>query len=447
MSRSDRTSMLGSLASLVPEEDLIRTARAVGALKRERKKNLPALVWTLVLGFSAGRERRLAALHRTYEAAADGSVAWSTFYDWFTASLVSLMKEVLGTVMTRVTRTTNDLGGIFAKLPEVVATDAMVIRLHDALESLYPGCRTNHTKAAAKLHLIVTVVGASPTKIQITSERTRDEAALKIGPWVAGRLLLFDLGYYKFQLFDRIDRNKGWFISRAKTNFNPTIVALNRAWRGRSVPLVGEKLQDVLGRLKREVLDVMVEVRFDRRPYAGSQTRATRTFRVVGVRDPSDGDYHIYITNVPVEVLTPEEVSQVYAARWSVELIFRELTLHHRAKDVATSNKHIVHAMIYGSLLSLLVSRKLAECLKARLDNEERERLNHERVAVVYAQYSNQILMLLVAPHYWHQLSSKELEEVILHQVRDPHRSRRLLRRRVADGRQIQHMTAARRAA
>jgi putative transposase len=40
------------------------------------------------------------------------------------------------------------------------------------------------------------------------------------------------------------------------------IVGVNRKWRGNSVDVVGKKLRDILPRLKREILDVEVEVEF-----------------------------------------------------------------------------------------------------------------------------------------------------------------------------------------
>ena len=43
-------------------------------------------------------------------------------------------------------------------------------------------------------------------KVKVTGERANDHRTLQMGPWVEGRLLLFDLGYFRYQLFDAIDR-------------------------------------------------------------------------------------------------------------------------------------------------------------------------------------------------------------------------------------------------
>ncbi len=59
--------------------------------------------------------------------------------------------------------------------------------------------------------------------------------------------------------------NGGYFLTRLKGNADPTIVGVNRIHRGRAIPLVGERLRDVVPRMQRQVLDVEVEVRFPRR--------------------------------------------------------------------------------------------------------------------------------------------------------------------------------------
>jgi IS4 transposase len=116
---------------------------------------------------------------------------------------------------------------------------------------------------------------------------------LRVGRWVRDRLLMFDLGYFRYQLFDCIDRNGGYFISRLKENANPEITATLRQWRGRSVSLVGERLRDVVERLQRETLDVEVEVAFRRRAYGGRRSGARRRLRLVGVKNEDTGRYHL----------------------------------------------------------------------------------------------------------------------------------------------------------
>ena len=65
---------------------------------------------------------------------------------------------------------------------------------------------------------------------------------------------MFDLAYFKYRRFALIDENDGYFVSRLKQNANPVITEELREWRGRAIPLEGEKIHDVVGDLSREYI-------------------------------------------------------------------------------------------------------------------------------------------------------------------------------------------------
>ena len=137
-----------------------------------------------------------------------------------------------------------------------------------------------------------------------------------------------------------------FFISRLKANANPVVVAQNRQWRGQSKPVVGKRLRNALEGLQREVLDVMVEVAFERRWYRGYRRQDTRTFRVVGVFDDGTGEYHLFITNIPVDQLDGHEVAATYRLRWQIELLFKEMKSHYRLDQMPSRKRHVVEAAV-----------------------------------------------------------------------------------------------------
>ncbi|BAF60518.1 hypothetical protein PTH_2337 [Pelotomaculum thermopropionicum SI] len=78
------------------------------------------------------------------------------------------------------------------------------------------------------------------------SGNTAEIKTISIGPWLKDHILLFDLGYFKYELFSRIRKNEGYFVSRLKTTANPTIVSVLRTYHGNAIDLAGKKLRDVL---------------------------------------------------------------------------------------------------------------------------------------------------------------------------------------------------------
>lgn len=426
------------LTRLLPRRVLDELADEVGLAQRKRKIRPHALFWTLVLGFGGGRERTIAGLRRAFEHATAITVVPSAFYDRFTPALTKFMKAVVGRLLADAAEPTRQLRGVLASFRDLVTTDSTVIRLHDLLAKAFPACRTNHTLAALKMHAVVSVNGAGPRSIQITAERAHDGPRFRVGKWVKDRLLLFDLAYFRFQLFSCITRNGGYFIVRLKKSADPVIVATHRKWRGASVPLVGRKVSEVLDRLQRKTLDVVVEVAFKRRVYGGVRHKDREQFRLVGVRDPLTREYHLYLTNIPPDRLSPMDIAQTYAARWMVELFFRELKSQYRAEDMPSSKRRIVETLVYAVLVTLIVSRAMLAALRKKL-GALGERVPDERWATIFADAARDLLKVVLRRSAEARVLARDLDRTLVHEAVDPNAGRALLRRRVESGTQYQH--------
>jgi len=368
MPRIQPTTVVQILTSLFPTEALWRSAKATGVVKRVRKVNVAAFFWTLVLGFGVGKLRSLADLQRAYENRSGVSLEESSFQDRFTPALARWLRDLAVDVLASIATQPQRLAGVLAGFRDLLLVDSTVLRLRDLLKGSFAGCRTNHTKAAAKLHVVMSVASCSPTRLKLTPERTNDRTPWRrVGGWVKDCLLLFDLGYFGYHHFVLIHENGGFFISRLKANANPRVVAQNRLWRGRSKPVVGLNLRDAVVGLQREVLDVDVEVGFDRRVYDGKRRRDRHVFRVVGVFDDETRTYHLFMTNVPANRLEGSDIAKTYRLRWQIELLFKELKQHYRLDQIPSGKKVVVEALIFAAILTLVASHVLLDAARRRL--------------------------------------------------------------------------------
>jgi putative transposase len=416
------------LTSLVPQARLEALSREVGLVQRRRKVVATKLFWTLVVGFAAGGKRTLASLRRLYEEAAGVSLVPSSFYLRFNEPLAALFRAVLDELLTAVQAGRAAMAGVLESFRDVVLIDATMIRLHDLLATAYPGTRGR--KASAKLHVVMSAKGTGPQTVKVTAGRRHELRVLSVGPWVRGNLLLMDLGFFKFQLFDCINRNGGYFISRLKAGVDPFIVKAFRNWRGQSIPVVGQYLGAVLDRLQRSVLDVEVEVAFPRRSYRGKQSAATARLRLVAVYNEEARRYHTYITNVPGDRLEAQDVARVYGARWQIELLFNELKTRYRLEELPSRKKHIVDTMLMATLITLIASRTLLAAVRRKLEASAR-RVPEGRWAAVFATFASAILKIVLARASAARALASSLEAVLLHEAVDPNISRSHLMDRV----------------
>lgn len=350
------------LNDMFPADWLRETASAVGCVQRQRKVDPVTFFWVLVLGFGVGVQRSLASLRRAYETVAGETLVPSAFYDRFHPKLLAFLRACLTRGIDElVAHTSLALGEKLQGFKDVVVADGTILRLHDQLAPVFPGAR--HL-AELKIHLVSGITTNTKT-IRLYPGKTAEIQTLRVGAWVRDCILLFDLGYFKYQLFSRIRRNGGHFVSRLKDSANPTIVRVLRTHRGAVRDLTGQRLRDILPGLQREVLDVEVAVTFRRRVYRGRTTPATERFRLVGVRDPETGAYHCYLTDLSPEQLSAEDVAQLYRARWSIELLFKELKRLYQLDVITSAAPVVVEALVLTALLTLVVSHRILNHLRS----------------------------------------------------------------------------------
>jgi len=356
---TDQSFIEKDLCTMFSPEFLRKAAADTGLIKRERKIDAVIIFWVLVLSFGVRLQRTLASLKRSYEKEADEKLSDSSWYYRFTPELVAFLKEcVLHGIEYLAQEQSYNLNKKLFEFRDVLIQDSTIVRLHSSLAKLYPAARSKGEAAGLKIAVLVSAVGNTPESVSIHKELTNELKTIKVGPWIKGKILFIDLGFYKYQLFTRIAENGGFFVSRLKDNANPLIIKANRYWRGQSIDVCGAYLQDVLPKLKRQILDVEIEVSFKRRAYKGEKKHDTHRFRLVAIYNDEDERYHAYITNINPEILGPEDIGKLYGARWDIELMFKELKSRYSLDAQDTKNPQIIEALIWIAILTLLVSRR-----------------------------------------------------------------------------------------
>lgn len=181
MAAVQRTNIPGELRSHFPTRWLIAAAREVGLVERRRKVAPAAFVWALVFDFAVGHQRSIASLRRFYRATTGTALVPSSFYDWFNAATVCVLKHALARATDRLAEPSGALREHLARFKDLCVADATVIRLRDALAGAYAGCRTNHTRAAMKLHHVMSLFGAGSVRGNPSSDDPRRGAAPGVG--------------------------------------------------------------------------------------------------------------------------------------------------------------------------------------------------------------------------------------------------------------------------
>lgn len=382
---------LTEVVRLFPPENIRLAAQETGFIKRLRKVDPVVFFWNLILGFSCSAQRTLDALRRQFQTIADVDLVPSSFLDRFSPNLVKFLRTLLERAWKNFSQT-SPLTGPLTQFTDISIFDSTIVTLFKSLSRIFPGVKS---PAAAKLLVVMSIRSYNAKSIHIFPGSKADTETLRLGPWVKNHLLLFDLGYFKYQIFARILENGGSFVSRLKKGANPLIVKVHQIHRGNAIPMEGKHLQDVLYSLKRQEIDVEVEVSFKRRIYNEEERKDTLRLRLVGMMNAETGEYHLYLTNLPETTFSAEQISQLYRGRWFIELLFKELKSRYALDVIQTSKQEVVEALIYAGLLTLTVSKAMFLIYQRAMIRSHRKMTPLRWATIFYEQVSRLMIRIL----------------------------------------------------
>lgn len=331
---------------------LSQTAKNSGFTKRERNIQPQSLVLSLIAALSKGNCTAIADLHRQFNGMClsnKSNVAYKPFHN-------QLRKEAFPSFMQQLVQfaITQFAQKLCAQLPEklacfddVLLQDGSSFHIHKDLSEVYPS-RFKRNPAAIECHMTMSLRTFSPTTMTITADTASERTYLPQPLAMRNTLLLADAGYPDFKYFAEVETNGGFYIFRGAQSLNPTIVEARNS-QGRLLPkLAGKKLKDITRRTNRsEVLDLKVR-------------RRKQEFRVIRRWFAEEKRFCIWLTNLPRESYSADDIMAIYRCRWQVELLFKELKSHTNWKKFATAQKAIVDGLVWASLLALIIRRSTA---------------------------------------------------------------------------------------
>jgi len=136
----------------------------------------------------------------------------------------------------------------------ILLVDSSSITLWDGAKKSYPGSRSF---AGIKWHACFNLLSGKMEWFSTSASSVHDRKHFPDINSLKGKLILFDLGYWDYGLFDAINRAQGFFLSRVKTN---AVITINQVVKGIGRQLVGAKLcSDHLKKRRRRIVELWVK--------------------------------------------------------------------------------------------------------------------------------------------------------------------------------------------
>ena len=360
----------------------------LSGFKQEIKKHLPKddqrtkkishlefFTGTMLCFFGGSKSFSLGSMRRFLILSCKETISRSSFWERLSGNRFNkTLKKILKSLIRKVAATNKISKKTLSILnvKDILLIDSSSNTLWDGSKDNFPGTRTN---AGVKLHASFSLLTGLLSWFSITSTSRHDSQEFPKVKSLYKKLIIFDLGYWDYNLLGSISKSGGYFLSRIKSN---TAITIKEAIFGIGHFHTGKRLSQLkFAKTHRGIIEATVTVSCDDGP---------RNFRAIAVWNKLEKKYHWYITNLKVSKYV---IRTLYRCRWQVELIFkaqkRTFNLDQRQKS---NNKNITESLIMLTLIANYLSVFIVEISK--------EKLKKKNWSSISFQIAAQIVSLMV---------------------------------------------------
>jgi transposase len=198
----------------------------------------------------------------------------------------------------------------------------------------------------AKLHVVYDPDAGCPVYFAVTAAKVNDITAAKRMPIEAGATYVFDLAYYDYGWWAKLDAAGCRIVTRLKRNTKLTLIAERSVEEGSSV------LSDRIGHLPQRL--------------ASSRNNPMQNkVREVRVKTATGKELSI-LTN---DLQSPAAViAELYKQRWEIELFFRWIKQTLKIKHLLGTSENAVRTQVAVALITFLILR-LAQAAQKQIES------------------------------------------------------------------------------
>ena len=248
--------------------------------------------------------------------------SWELFRDYYYVLLDSLGQQA------QLKRTK------FKIKSKIFLLDASTISL---CLSLFDWARYKTKKGAIKMHTLLDYDGHLPAYVNITDGKTADNKGAYDVPLLKGSVIVADRFYNDFALLNVWDSNQVFFVVRHKDNIKFKTI--------KELELPEQKHQHLL---KDEIIELTSVKTKEKYP---------KKLRRVALWDEENQQIIEVITNQMS--WTANTITELYKARWEVEIFFRDIKQQLHIKSFIGTSHNAVMIQIWTALITILILKAL----------------------------------------------------------------------------------------
>lgn len=358
-----------SILKIFNVEGLDLLARSTGFIKRKGLITAFAFIYSVSFGFLGNGEIALIYLVAGLAKNFDIFVTAQALSKRINSSsspkfLKKVFQQLLGAQIE--TGLKNHTSEVFHMFDHILLQDSTQIALNELLSDDFTAPGGGGSTSGLKLDFVYDILNSFVCGVKMTCATVNDQSLSKeIVKYLKGSTLVIrDLGYFSLKCLKLIDAKGCFYLSRLSIT---------------AYAYLDEKSKEPLNLLEHFKKNIDTEnkiINFD--VYVGKEERvktrliaqklpkdvkAQRTARYKREKKKEPDPYYtewcgyaIFITNIPIDMLSDDFIITLYKIRWQIELVFKSFKSNIEIDYMKGTNKNRIECLVYGRLITLTMT-------------------------------------------------------------------------------------------
>ena len=278
------------------------------------------------------------------------------------------------------------------KFTSIRVMDSTEFKLPESLSHVFPGFSGDGTKACAQVQFEYDVLSEKVNHLSIENARVSDKtyASERLATLRKGDLVLRDLGYYSVGSYKEIESQKAFYISRLKPQVliyekkGSTFKVLTHGGILKRLRAKGKMYLDIpayIGKDTKHPVRLIANL-LDEKAIAQRVKRVKHRKTKLNKADKIDSQVNLFVTNVPGDYCSADQIYQLYKIRWQVELMFKTWKSVLKIDKVRKMKADRLKCYLIGKLLWVMLSWEVCHVHKKTIWEK------HKRLVSPYKCFS-----------------------------------------------------------
>lgn len=369
-------------AQLFSDENLNFLARKHNFIKRDRKITGCSFVKTLVFSEEDHEHLSLLDLKCDIIEHSEYRISQEAIHKRFTPEAVSFLKDVFSQFLSHKLDLINNTALKNSFFSSLHIKDSSKFKLPVSYQSNYPSYGSfNKTSSLMNLQYEFDIFTGQWKSLELTKATRNDQAdssetTLEIKK---GSLNIRDLGYITTMYLKGIEKNEAYYVNRLpkigvyqliEDSYEPIDwKALDKKIKEKGLNhlelevYLGEKDKIKTRLLLAPIPDCVAQERIRKAKQGGKRSKGYQLSKEYKIK----AHYNIYISNVPQEILSIDQVIETYKLRWQIELVFKTWKSNLNIHKIKSMKKERMECQLIAKLIWILLNSKILQIANSAL--------------------------------------------------------------------------------